>query len=205
MTHKVICINRQHGSGAAIAGKLAAERLGISFYNNQLLEMAIQYGDLDKSKYADIFKDYDEKAPNKMFYQLYTEGNEHVEKESPAADIIYDLEKQIIKDIAHKEDAIIMGRCAGVYLKEEPDVEAVSLFVTATPEYRKEFILKYSSLSGRDVEDEIEKVDRQRRKYFEYYAHNEWDLPDTYDMTINIGNMGIDKTINVLCGLYERW
>lgn len=204
MAHKVICINRRHGSGGAVVGKMVADELGIKFYDEQLLSMAIKYGDLDKSKFEKIFEESDEKAPNKMFYKLYTEGNEHVERESPAADIIYDLEKQILTELAKKEDFVVMGRCAGAYLKEVEDVDAISIFATATQEQRLKFILERSSFSEREAEEQMEKVDHRRAKYFEYFAKKDWDLPSTYDVTLNIGNMGLEKAAKVICGIYNN-
>ena len=205
MSHKVICINRRHGSGAAIAGRIAAEKLGINFYDEQLLMMAIRYGDLDKSKFEKVFESFDEKAPNKMFYKLYTEGNEHAEKESPASDIIYDLEKQILTSLAHKEDFIVMGRCAGTYLKDEEDVEAISIFATAPLDYRIRFITENSELDEKQAEEQIEKVDKQREKYYEYITKNKWEDPANYDVTLNIGNIGVYRAANALCGLYYNW
>ncbi len=205
MAHKVICINRRHGSGGTIAGRLAAEKLGIRFLDEELLPMAIRYGDLDKSKFAKVFENFDEKAPNKMFYKLYTEGNEHVERESTASDIIYDLEKQIIIEMAKKEDLIVMGRCAGTYMKEQDDVEAVSVFATAPLDYRIRFITENSKLNEKQAADQIEKVDEQREKYFKYITKQEWLNPSTYDACLNIGNMGVFRAANVLCGMYYNW
>ena len=205
MAHRVICINRRHGSGAAIAARMAAEKLGISFYDEQLLDMAIKYGDLDQSKYKDIFEKVDERAPSKMFYRLYSEGNEHVEKESPASDIIYDLERQILTEKAKEEDFIVMGRCAATYLKELPDVEVVSVFATAPLDYRIEFITKNGDFDEAQAEEQIEKVDKQRRKYYEYFTKAEWDSIDNYDMIVNMGNVGVHRAAKAICGMFYNW
>lgn len=205
MKNRVICINRKYGSAGSEIGKAAAEKLGIAFYDNDLLKKAIEYGDLEDSKALKKFLESEEKAPNKFTYRLYDTGNEHVEKQSPAADIIFDLEKQLIIKAAEEGDCIIIGRCAGDILKKA-GFEAVSVFVTAPHDYRVRNIDENSDkdISAKTAEKEIEKVDRHRSEFFRNYTGMEWDNPETYDVVVNSGTLGTEGAVDVLCGIYKH-
>ena len=93
---KIIAINRESGSGGAYIGARVDEELGIKCYHKGLLDMAMELGDLENSKYADVFRAVDEKRPNLATFRMYEEGNLNVTKYMSASDTIFDLQKRLI-------------------------------------------------------------------------------------------------------------
>lgn len=205
MKNRIICINRKYGSAGSEIGRLAAEKLGIRFYDRDLLKKAIEYGDLDKSKALEKFIESEETAPNRFTYRLYDTGNEHTQKQSPAADIIFDLEKQLIEKAAEESDCIIIGRCAGDIL-EKAGYDTVNVFITASADYRAEYIDMNSDtdISRKTAEKQIETVDRHRAEFFRNYTGKAWDSAESYDIVINSESLGVDGAVEILCGIYSH-
>ena len=201
---KAICINRRYGTGGVVVAEKLAEKLGYTYLGDNLLEKAIEYGGLEASKHIKEYLKTDEKAPNKMLYRLLDEGNEHVEKQSPAADIIYDLERQIITEEAKKGGVVVLGHCGAEILKKE-GIDCISVFVTASAEYRAAFIDDNSEkdISRKEAEKQVEHVDDQRKAYFHNYTKKVWDDPSTYDVVINVENLGLERTIELLSRIGE--
>lgn len=206
MKNTIICINRKYGSGGSIIGARVAEKLGIKCYDNNLLNMAIEYGGLDESKISDkLIVKSEEKAPRKYTYMLFDTGNEHVEKESPAADIIFDLEKQLIEKAAEEADCVVIGRCAGEIL-EKAGFNVLKVFITAPYEDRVDHIFENSDeyITEKVAESQIAAVEKGRTRFFENYTGKKWDAPESYDIVLNTSSIGMDRVVNLLCSIYEH-
>ncbi len=204
MAHKIITISRQSGSGGAYIGARVAEKLGITCYNKQLLDMALKLGDLHNSKYVNVFQSVDEKRPNLAFYRLYREGNEKVKKERPASDNVFELQKQLILDIAHSEDAVIVGRC-GNWILENEDVRMLSVYIAGPLENRIQHVMKNSKLSRREARRFVKKTDKQRAEYYYYITKRHWHGFEHFDLVLNIGEMSTERCVDILCDCYRKF
>lgn len=200
----VICINRKHGTGGGKIGKMVADKLGIAFFGRNLAEMAIEYGGLDHTKYEPMLKKYEESAPNKFTYSLLDIGNSRVTKMAPAEDIIYQLEKDVIIQEAEKQNCVVIGRCGGDILSEA-NCRVVRVFITATPEYRAQYIVDHSAqpTNVKDALKKLEHNDKHRAAFFKNYTGKEWDDASSYDIVVNIENLGVEETVRLLCGIFN--
>ena len=203
MAHRIITISRQHGSWGDEVAALTAKKLGIKCYDKQLLDAALEYGDLNTSKHADRFRQSDEKKPNLAFYKLYDEGNKNVKNQLPIEDTVFELQQQIIKNIAQEEDAIIVGRCANWSLREE-DVRLLTVFVTSPLETRVERVMEEKSLGRAQAKHYVKTKDRQRGEYYYYFTKEHWNGNDGYQLVLNSDTLGIEGCADVLCGAFEK-
>lgn len=201
MTHKILAINRQSGSGGAYIGARVAERLGITCYNKELLDMALEHGGLHLAQHANVYKSADEKRPNLAFYRLYSEGNENVKAQLPASDAVFELQKKLILEISENEDAVIVGRCGNWVLKDE-DVELLSVYIVAPTEYRVNRVMVNSEMTEHQAKRFIAKTDRQRADYYYYMTKRHWKGYENYDLIINVGALGEERCIEMLCNYY---
>lgn len=197
MAHKVICINRRCGSGGHIIGEMVANQLGIKYYDRNLLSLALEYGGLDSSKYEKV----DEKATNSAFYRLLYEGNEKVEKGKPANETLFQLQRDLMREIAQKEDCVIIGRC-GDYILEHEDIKLFSVFVTASLEYRINHIMEQDHLNKRQATIQTKKIDKRRENYYHYFTKREWKDAKHYDILLNSQRLGFDKCKQLICDYY---
>lgn len=200
MAHKVICINRRCGSGGHIIGELVAKELGIKYYDKNLLELALEYGGLDQSR---AFAKADEKATNSAFYRLQYEGNEKVEKGKPATETLFQLQKDLMREITSSEDCVIIGRC-GDFVLDPAEVDFVSVFVTAPFDARVEHIMAQDKLNKRQAVVQTKKIDKRREDYYHYFTKKDWKDAKNYDLVLNSYALGYEKCAKLLVEFYKN-
>ena len=192
----VISIGRQLGSGGKEIAEKLSERLHIPVYDKKLLEVAAKESGLD----ATVFENADEKESNSLFGSFFSihgslsgfvSGGSCME-----SDQLFLIQSEAIRKIAEREACIIIGRCAEYVLRENPNM--VSIFITADTDERVKRIAKKEMLNEEKAKEKIEKGDKKRRSYHDYYATTHWGEAQSYDLCINSSLMGIDGTVDFL-------
>ena len=194
--HVVITIGRQYGSGGAEIGKQLAEKLGISFYDKNILRINADESGIKES----YFHLADEKAGSRLLYRI-VQGL-RPEKASPSfgsdltsADNLFRFQSGVIKKLAEAESCVIIGRCADYILEGTDDL--VRIHLNADLESRKERI-KERNPEETDVLRAIRKVDRERNDYYRYYTGRDWANSENYDLVINTTKPGISGTVSII-------
>ena len=194
--HVVITIGRQYGSGGAEIGKQLAEKLGISFYDKNILRINADESGIKES----YFHLADEKAGSRLLYRI-VQGL-RPEKASPSfgsdltsADNLFRFQSEVIKKLAEAESCVIIGRCADYILEGTDDL--VRIHLNADLESRKERI-KERNPEETDVLRAIRKVDRERNDYYRYYTGRDWAKSENYDLVINTTKPGISGTVSII-------
>ncbi len=113
MKMPIIALGRQFGSGGREIGKRLAEKLNIRCYDRELITLAAQKAELRE----ELFAGREEKAPNPWLFTGVYEGGPQVRKGQPAEDILFEMQSQVILELAQKDPCIIVGRCADAILK----------------------------------------------------------------------------------------
>ena len=116
MKKNIITIERQYGSGGSNIGKLTAEKLGVNFYNRQILEMTAERCGIS----SEYLENAEENVPTSFLYSLLISANptRAMEENLPLSDKVFLMESKIIQEIAEKEDSfVLVGRC-GSYILE---------------------------------------------------------------------------------------
>ena len=201
MKHKVICINRKCGSEGHIIGEMVADKLGISYYDRNLIDLALEYGGL--TEFKEKFIQADERATNKAYYQLQYQGNEKVKKGYPHTETLYQLQRDLIREIVQKEDCVLVGRCANYILKDCEDVDMLSVFITAPEEYRIQNIMQSDNLTKAKAKLRIRQVDQRRKAYYNYFTKTDWNHLSSYGMFLNSEVLCKEKCRDILCELYN--
>ena len=199
MAHKVICINRRCGSGGHIIGEMVAKELGIKYYDKNLLELALEYGGLDQTK---AFENADEKATNSAFYRLQYNGNDKVEKGKPATETLFQLQKDLMREITSKEDCVIIGRC-GDYVLDPDEVNFISVFVTAPFDDRVAHIMDNNHMNKRQAIVLTKKIDKRREDYYDFFTKRDWKDAKNYDLVLNSSALGYEKAAKLLINFYK--
>ena len=196
----VITIGRQFGSGGHDIGKLVAEKLGYAFYDKRLVEMAAKKINLSD----ETVKNIDEKATSSLLYSLVS-GSYSIRGmigplyyEMPLNDKLFIAQSDVIKDIATKENCVIVGRCADYVLRETEDINLTNVFIYSPLEERIKRISKLYELNDKQAKDKILKSDKQRKTYYSYYSNSDWGSIPNYDICINSGKIGIEKTADMI-------
>ena len=197
---KVITIGRQYGSGGHDIGELVAQKLGYTFYDKKLVEIAAKNSNISDEAIESI----DEKATSSLLYSLVSGSysirgmNGPLYYEMPLNDRLVIAQSDVIKNVAAKENSVIVGRCADYVLEDAKDIELIYIFIYSPMEERIKRISKIFDLTEKQAKDKIQKSDKQRKTYYSYYSNRDWGKMSNYDLCINSAKSGIEKTADMI-------
>lgn len=198
----VITIGRQFGSGGRYVGRLLAEKLGVPFYDKELLSEAAKNSGICE----EIFEEHDEKPTRSLLFSLVTGMQSHMAAgnfymDMPLNHKIFLAQFDAIRRIASEGSCVIVGRCADYVLRENPD--AVSIFVKGDMESKIARAVKYYGIEEDKAEERIRKADKQRASYYNYYATATWGDVDNYDLVVDTGVLGVEGAVELIAKFLE--
>lgn len=121
----------------------------------------------------------------------------HFGYKMPINDKLFILQSEVIKEYAKNGSCVIIGRCADYVLREEENV--FRIFIYGDLEHRKERVKqRHPEIKSSQVIDVINKTDRRRASYYNFYTGNKWGKYDNYDMAVNSSTLGIDGTARLI-------
>ena len=202
MGNLVITIGRQFGSGGRQIGKKLAEELGIGYYDKEILNVATKESGLCQT----LFENHDEKPTGSFLYSLvmdtYSMGyNSGAYLDMPLNHKVFLAQFDAIKKLAERESCVIVGRCAD-YALEEFDND-FHVFIHADKDYRVKNVMKYDSVSEAKAKDIVNKNDKQRASYYNYYTSKKWGDANSYDLCLNSALLGIDGCVELIKRMVE--
>ena len=200
----IITIARQYGSGGREIGEKVAKKLGITLYDKQLITEAATKGNLDEN----VSKLADESAANSLLYTLAMGSNVlgttmHFGYKMPLNDKLFILQSEVIKEYAEAGSCVIIGRCADYVLRDDHDV--FRLFIYGDLEHRTERVKeRHPEIKPSQVIDIINKTDKRRASYYNFYTGGKWGKYDNYDMAVNSSTLGIEGTAQLICAAIRK-
>ena len=184
--HLVICIGRQFGSGGREIGLGLAKKLGIRFYDKEILKKAAE----ESGIVEELFEKADEKPTNSFLYDLYT-----TVATPSVPDQVFIAQAKVIKAAAARESCVIVGRCADYILREEPHV--LKVFVNAPLDQRIKRAREEYGVTEPNLESYVIRQDKARASYYNYFATGRWGQSREYDLCVN-SRIGIDTAVKVI-------
>ena len=198
MSKRVITIGRQYGSDGLNIAKKLSQRLGIHYYDKELIALASKKNNLS---YDELVK-VDEKRANPWRYPVEDEAQMAKQfRYEPMNDVLFYTQVDIIKRLAEQEDCIIVGRCANDILNDVDNCRTV--FIHAPYDYRIKKVMERASVDEKEAAVLIKKIDKQRRYYYNYFTDKKWEDMSQYDLCLNSGTMSEEQILDVLASLYE--
>lgn len=201
----IITIGREYGSGGRQIGELVAKKLGISFYDKKLITMAAE-----KSGLSQEFIELNEQRERGGLFTrmansaVYANGF-FAAPYIPLTESIFISQSQVIRDIASRESAVIVGRCADYVLAGRENT--INIFIHAPMDARVARIMRLYELSEADALKTIATSDKERGNHYFRYTDQKWGKASNYDLSINSALMGVEKTAELLAdlaGIEER-
>lgn len=188
----IITIGRQFGSGGKCVADALGKKLGIPVYDNELILKAAQ----DSGFSAELFVQSDEK---RRFFSLSSifAGNMNTDTENYMSDKgLFKMQCETIRKIASQGSAIIVGRCSDYILR---DVDGVlDVFLTSPAEIRAARVAERMGISLEKAAEMVEKRDKARAEYYNYYTFGDWGVASTYDLCIDSSILGIEETADFI-------
>lgn len=195
----IITIGRQYGSGGREIGEKVAAKLGIKLYDKEIIKAAACRGSLDE----DVTKLADESAANSLLYTLAMGSNVlgttmHFGYKMPLNDKLFILQSEIIKEYAKEGSCVIIGRCADYVLRDEKNL--FRIFVYGDLDHRQKRVAeRHPEIKSSQIIDIINRTEKRRASYYNFYTGNKWGKYDNYDIAINSSTLGIDGAADLIC------
>lgn len=199
MKKRVITISREFGSGGHSIGKAVAKTLGISFYDQELLEKIAAETGFSK-EFIEEAAEYST-AKNSLLFNLVMNRSLHGRTEPSPADTIYFAQTKIIKSLAEKESCVIVGRCSDYILRDNSD--CLHVFIYSDTEDRAKRILERYGESEKPIQKRIADKDARRKIYYSHYTDRPWGMPQNYDLCLNSRVLGEELCVNIIMNSFN--
>lgn len=173
--HIVITISREYGSGGRFVGKLVAQKLGVPFYDKEIISLS--------AKQSGLSEMYIEKIDQRKKSASYVNNND---------DRLFIAEQKVIEELAKKSSCVVVGRCADYILRNNNNT--LKVFLYSDTESKKDRAVKYYDLKEEDALKEINKINKDRSKHYKFYTGREWRDFKNYDLLLNVDKYGVEKT-----------
>ena len=200
MSHKIITIARQFGSGGHEVGERLSKRLRIPLYDRSLVEMAARELQLSPVSVEKV----DESALHSFLrtYHVPEDPKEAARYGLPLTDNTYLVQTALIKRLAAQGPCIIVGRCGGFILRGDEGL--IDVFLCASRKDRIARIMERYKITERDAASAVRSTDNRRKQYYETYTREEWGSIESHQMMMNVSMMGIDRVVDVIAEIYEK-
>jgi cytidylate kinase len=196
----VITIGRQFGSGGRYVGRLLAEKLGIPFYDKELVDqIALESGFAPK-----FVEEHGEHSPSSSLfsYAFAPQGVPGVMNGLSTADFLWNIQCSVILQLADQGPCVIVGRNADYILKDRPD--ALHAYVFADTPYRADRIVRLYGESEKSPETRLAEKDKRRRVNYHHYTGRTWGQAQNYDICLDTGVLGIEQCRDILVSIVEN-
>lgn len=197
-----INIGRQLGSGGRQIGEMLASQFGIDFYDKELIQIASKESGLEK----EFFEKADEKESSSFIGGLLglrtTLSNEVYVNNYLSNETFFKIQSDVIRKLAKEKSCIFVGRCADYILRN--NLRCVNVFISANTEDRIKRVVQTQQLSKEKAQEVIEKTDKKRAEYYNYYSNKVWGAAESYNLCINSSVLGIDETVTFIRLFIEK-
>ncbi len=191
----IISLGRQFGSGGHQIGRRLAEILDIAYYDKELMKEVANESGLDPEYVAQ----HDEKAPGFFEYALAGRGaSTHLYGTSQSFLMLSDT----VKRLAREKSCLIVGRTADHILRDEPNL--IKIFIHAPYKHRVRFVCKERGITPEQADDLIQKNDRDRARFHDFFSDNTWGQAETYDLCVDVSKLGDAEDVAQFLAAYVR-
>ena len=193
----IITIGRQYGAGGRSVAKAISEKLGIPVYDNDLLLEAAK-----ESGYSpDLFKKRDEKRHLFSLAHLFSSQL----SDTPhflGDDTLFQIQSDVMRNIAEKGSCIIIGRCSNYVLRDMP--RALHVFLTSPLDVRVSRVVKRMGVDEETAGKIIAKKEKNRIDYYNRYTLTKWGQASIYDLCMDSSILGIEGTADMIIEFAEK-
>lgn len=194
----IITIGREFGSGGKYIGERLAEELNMKLYDEELIQRVSKERNID----INLLNENDEKHKKSFWYTLAMASMSMYDSvnsltELPDDDKYFIEQSKIIEEIADEENAIIIGRCSNVILKDRKNV--VNIFIYSSDEkFKINRKMEFAGLDEKKAIKMMHKKDKERATYYNYYTNQKWGAKESYDLLIDSSKLGIEDTVKII-------
>ena len=194
MEKNIITISREFGSGGRSIGRLVAQKLGIPFYDKELVnQIALESGFAPK-----FVEDHGEHSPGTSLfsYAFAPQGVPGVMNGLSTADFLWNIQCNVILQLAEKGPCVIVGRNADYILKDRKDT--LNVFIHADMDFRADRIVRLYGESEKSPKNRLNEKDKRRKVNYQHYTGRNWGVAKNYDLCLKSSTLGIETCADII-------
>ena len=196
---RIITISRELGSGGNSVGKLLADKLGIKFYNRELVEHIAAESGFTREFVRKNTEN--SKAKGFLRYLFGTTENTDAMNGLSTEDFLWLCQYKVISRLAEESPCVIVGRNADYILRDRQDT--LNVFIHADMNFRKKRICHLYGIGPKAAEQKIQDTDRLRRNNYKRYSSQDWGMAQNYDLCLSSSELGIDLCAELVAQCYK--
>lgn len=193
---KIITIGREIGSGGRTLGKLLSEKLGIAYYDQEVIsEIANRTAAAENYVRNIVAKRFDTPFPIHIM-KSFADPNEELNQ------TLFAAQRDVMREMALKSDCVIVGRCADHVLK---DLKPFRVFVYADEEHKikRSREAGYTKGTDKELKAELNKIDKNKTKFYNFYTGQKWGAKENYDLCINTSDYPLEEIAEKLAEFFK--
>ncbi|MDO4274734.1 MAG: cytidylate kinase-like family protein [Eubacteriales bacterium] len=191
---KTITISRQYGSGGRQVASMLAEKLGIPYYDSNLLLIAAEKYGISPG----LLKEYDEKKNSSFLFGIAMLADGYTNQDRVMLPYkLYQAQCDSMKRLSQEGPCVFVGRCADQILKDECELLRVFIYASDMEE-RISRIMKVDQISQKEAPGRIAQKDRQRKDYYYFHTGQEWGKKENYDLCLNTSTLGYEGCVDII-------
>ena len=190
MAKRIITISREFGSGGRFIGEEAAKKLGIAYYDKNIISHIAEESGLS----PDYIQESAELSPKKGLFAYALAGRDITGKS--VEDMVYEAQRKVILGLAEKEPCVIIGRNADFILKDRDDV--LNIFIHGNMPEKTERICRLYNVSEKEAVKMMTDIDKRRMTNYNFYTDQRWGKASNYTLCLNSSQLGYDKCEKII-------
>ena len=190
MKKRIITISREFGSGGRFIGEEAAKKLGIAYYDKNIINEIAEKSGLS----PEYVQESAELSPKKGLFAYALAGRDITGKS--VEDMVYEAQRKVILDLAEKEPCVIIGRNADYILKDRDDV--LNVYIHGDMPEKIQRICKLHNTSEADAVKMINDIDKRRMTNYNFYTEQKWGKASNYTLSLNSSQLGYDRCEKII-------
>ena len=190
MAKRIITISREFGSGGRFIGEEVAKKLGIAYYDKDIINQIAEESGLS----PDYIQESAELSPNKGILAYALAGRDITGKS--VEDMVYEVQRKVILELAEKEPCVIIGRNADFILKDRDDV--LNVFIHGNMPEKMKRICQLYNVSEQDAVKMMTDTDKRRMTNYNFYTDQRWGKASNYTLCLNSSQLGYDKCEEII-------
>lgn len=187
---RIITIAREYGSGGRLIAQKVAEKVGLFYYDNEVIDLAAKEMGMD----VDAIRKVSEQKSSSFMYTMSSAAFS-----LPLNDQVFVMQSKIIRHLANHDSCIIVNGCADYILEDYDDV--LTIFIHAPLESRIHRVKEVYKEQQDDYKKYVMKRDKGRSNYYNYYTTKKWGHLKNFDLTIN-SDLGIERVAQIIADIY---
>ena len=190
MKKRIITISREFGSGGRFIGEEVAKKLGIAYYDKNIINEIAEKSGLS----PEYIQENAELSPKKGLFAYAFAGRDVTGKS--VEDLVYEAQRKVILELAEKQPCVIIGRNADYILKDRDDV--LNVFIHGDMPEKTQRIMGLYTVEEKEAVKMMVDIDKRRMANYNFYTNQKWGKADNYTLCLNSSQLGYDRCEKII-------